>query len=376
VLPAGDSPERACLLARLDAALSSTPAAHARRTALRREAAAMARRVGDVETRLRVLQYARWGFNGDGDPDQLRAAAAELAGLAARAAGSEQALHLELLQLGHLAELGDMDDARMLLDRFGRRADDAGIPWFRWFTLRLRAMYALQDGRFDDAERIAHEAAAFGERMDHPNVRPLLGAQLLALHFLQGRYDEVATRLDRYLARAAGHRLLRAQLAHALLRGGDAGAAQRQLALLAADDFAAIPRDSVWLITLSHLAEVCAAVGDRRRAAVLDALFAPFADRVIGAGPGVASLGHGARYLALLAATLGRVDEALRHCAAARLAHERMGARPWLAYTLRDEAMLQARAGRDPTEARRQAWRLADELGMAGLVRELAASTD
>jgi len=234
-------------------------------------------------------------------------------------------------------------------------------------------MYALQDGRFEDAERAAHDAAAFGERMDHPNVRPLLGAQLLALDLLRGRFDEVAARLDRYLARGPGQPLLRAQLAHALVGAGDMGAAQRHFALLAADDFAAIPRDGVWLIALSYLAEVCADLGDRRRAAVLQGLFTPFADRIIGAGPGVASRGHGARYLARLAATLGHGDEALRHCATARLAHERMGARPWLAYTLRDEAALRERAGGDPGAARRGARELADALGMQGLARELAA---
>lgn len=371
-LPDHDSGERAGLLARLDAALSPIAGNHERRAALRREAAAMARRVGDVETRLRVLQYARWGFNGDGDPDQLRAAAAELAGLVERAAGSEQALHLQLLQLGHLAELGDMDAARDLLERFGRRADDAGIPWFRWFTLRLRAMHALQDGRFADTAELARAAAAFGERMDHPNVRPLLAAQLLALDLLQGRAAEVATRLERYLAQSPAQPLLRAQLAHARCAAGDLHAARRELALLAADDFAAIPRDSVWLAALAHLAEVCAAVGDRRHAATIDALLAPYADRIIGAGSGVASLGHGARYRALLAATLGRDADARRLCAIARTAHERMSARPWLAYTLRDEARMRERMGEDGSAARQRAHQLANQLGMVGLAREVA----
>ena len=233
-------------------------------------------------------------------------------------------------------------------------------------------MYALQDGHFDDGERLAREAAAVGERMDHPNVRPVLAAQLLASDLLRGRFEAAATRLDRYLARAPAQPLLRAQLAYALLGAGDAAGARQQLALLAADDFAAIPRDSVWLVALAHLAEVCAGLADAARAAVLERLLAPFADRVIGAGPGVASLGHGARYRALLAATLGRDDDALRHCAAARVAHEHMSARPWLAYTLRDEAALRERGGGGGSEARRRARQLAAELGMTGLARELA----
>ncbi|MGH7789688.1 MAG: hypothetical protein ACRERC_22650, partial [Candidatus Binatia bacterium] len=245
-----------------------------------------------------------------------------------------------------------------------------GVPWFRWFARRLGTMRALQDGRFGDAERLAAEALACGEQLDHPNVRPVFAAQTMHLDFLRGHWVDVAARLTRYLEQAPGQHLLRAQLAMVQARQGDHAAARRELDRLADGDFAAVPRDSVWLMTLAYLAEAAAGSGDGARAAVLHRLLAPHAARVIGAGTGIASLGHGARYVGVLAAALGRADDAARLLETARAEHERMGARPWLAFTLRDQAsLLLARGGRQSrqqaAEALAQAEAIATDIGMA-----------
>jgi hypothetical protein len=50
--------------------------------------------------------------------------------------------------------------------------------------------------------------------------------------------------------------------------------------------------------------------------------------------------GSVSRYLGLLAETLGRRDEAARHFEDALAANQRMGVRPWLAYTQHDYARL------------------------------------
>ena len=47
-----------------------------------------------------------------------------------------------------------------------------------------------------------------------------------------------------------------------------------------------------------------------------------------------------ARYIGLLAWTLGRLDDAEAHFKAAEAMNERIGARPWLAYTREDHARL------------------------------------
>ena len=80
-------------------------------------------------------------------------------------------------------------------------------------------------------------------------------------------------------------------------------------------------------------------------------------------------------------ATLERWDDAARLLELARREHERMGARPWLAFTLRDQARLRlARpsTGRALTNARADAHALrsraldlAREIGMDGFQREI-----
>ena len=108
------------------------------------------------------------------------------------------------------------------------------------------------------------------------------------------------------------------------------------------------------------------------------AMIEPYAERIIGVGPSIASLGHGARYLGLLATCLERWDVAAAKLEVATAAHAAMGARPWLAYSLRDQAALLARSAPDQEaerrrtdELRRRALVLARETGMEALVAEL-----
>jgi DNA-binding winged helix-turn-helix (wHTH) protein/tetratricopeptide (TPR) repeat protein len=362
-------PLRACLLARLDAALSPIPATYRRRESLAREATAIARDAGDPETLLAVMQFTRWAFCGRESRDELRMSEGQLASLAERAASREQSLQFQLMRIADLHELGDVAAAGVALEAFSLAADDAGIPWFRWFGMRLRTMRALQDGRLDDAERMADEALAFGHQMDHPNVAPVHAAQRLQLFFLRGRLAESAALLKRYIEQNPQPYSLRAVLAHVSLHGSEIDDARRELDVLAQRDFAELPRDSMWLSCLVYCAEVAAGLGDRPRAQVLLDLLLPHADRIIGVGPSLVSLGHGARYLGLLTSTLGRDREAAQYFATASGEHERMGALPWLAYSLRDEALLHARrpgnlAKKQTRELAQRALHLAREVGM------------
>src|SRR5204862_4040672 len=140
-------------------------------------------------------------------------------------------------------------------------ADEAGLPWFQWFAARIGVLHALQDGRLDVAETLAGETCAFGERMDHPNVLPVFGAQMLHLQFLRGRYADAAATVALRLERVPGDRPARALLAHPLWHDGDAVRAPAELDRLAEHDFAALPRDGTWPMTGAYLAEVCAGLG-------------------------------------------------------------------------------------------------------------------
>jgi DNA-binding winged helix-turn-helix (wHTH) protein len=368
---------RACLLARLDTALSPMPGAHERRAALAREALAYARRQGDPDTVLLVVRYTRWAFNGRESPAELRRAAADMARLAAAASEPERAMEFLLVRLTQLHELGDAATAATELEDFARRAEAAGVPWFQWFAHRLLAYRALEEGRFAAAERAMQAALTVGQRTDHPNVRPTHGAQFIELHLQRGLWREIEPPLAAIVERRPEQLTTRAAWAYVRARLGDAAGARRVFEALAADDFAAIPRDSLWLMVLARLIEVCVALGDARRAETLQTLFAPYADRVIGAGAAFASMGHGSRYLALLAHARRDWEAGAAHFERALAIHERMGARPWLARTLAEHGrLLHARpltgaaraAGRRRAAGQlRRARALAAALGMHGV---------
>jgi DNA-binding winged helix-turn-helix (wHTH) protein/tetratricopeptide (TPR) repeat protein len=378
----GDSAQRARLLARLDTALSPIAGTHERRAGMAREATEMARRVDDLETWTWVAQYTRWGFVGRGGAAELRAGAEELRVLADRAQNIEQSLYLHLMRIADLDELGFAAESRREIGRFQELARTAGIPWFIWFALRIRTLHALSEGRLGDAEGLVQETFAVGRTMDHPNVVLLVGLHTLMLRHLQGRDAEVEGMLVPFLAREPSSPL-RPWLAETHLRQGKETEARRAFEALAADDFAGIARDTAWLIAVAQLSVVCAGLGDRRRAAILYEMLSPFADRVIGVGASLVPLGHGSRYLALLAQTLGRWGEAAELLERSVAAHEEMGARPWLARALLDQARLlerRPRTGRGGTSPRAKADRaldraleLAGEVGMVGLVAEIAA---
>jgi hypothetical protein len=93
-----------------------------------------------------------------------------------------------------------------------------------------------------------------------------------------------------------------------------------------------LPRNGYWLIGMAHLAQVCAYLGDARRAATLYELLRPYAGRNITIGS-VACYGSVAHGLGLLAATRCRWEQATQHFEAALATHVRLGARPLVART-------------------------------------------
>ena len=95
---------------------------------------------------------------------------------------------------------------------------------------------------------------------------------------------------------------------------------------LAADDFAALPRDNVWFGAMAALAETAATLGLAEEALRLHAQLAPFAGRNI-VTPTVAFLGPVEMWLGILARVAGRGEQALEHLARARTAAARNGDR-------------------------------------------------
>jgi hypothetical protein len=109
--------------------------------------------------------------------------------------------------------------------------------------------------------------------------------------------------------------------------------ARRELEHLAAHDFSDIPRDASWMITMTNLAQVCAALRDRPRAERLYQLLFPCAELCVIVPPALLCLGFVSRFLGRLAATLSRWEEAEAHFVAALRRHQQLEARPLIALT-------------------------------------------
>src|SRR5207245_615504 len=124
------------------------------------------------------------------------------------------------------------------------------------------------------------------------------------------------------------------------------------------------------------LSSLCATVGDAESAAILYEKLLPHAGRISVLSHAVSCRGSVSHALGELAATLGRTDDAIRHFANALEVHERMGARPLVAWT--QIAYARALLVRDgPGDEERAANLLgralatARELGMNALVAKI-----
>jgi tetratricopeptide (TPR) repeat protein len=132
----------------------------------------------------------------------------------------------------------------------------------------------------------------------------------------------------------------------------------------------------LWITTIIYLAEVCAYLGDRERAAVLHQFLLPYDGRTIVVGFHTFCFGAAARYLGILAATMSQWAEAEQHFEDALAMNMRMGARPWLAHTQHQYATMLLTQGKVADQEKAtalldEALKTAQELGMNCLTEKI-----
>jgi DNA-binding winged helix-turn-helix (wHTH) protein/tetratricopeptide (TPR) repeat protein len=369
--PPGDHPLRARLLARLAYGLYAQPGLAARRAALCREALAMARRVGDSDALIWVLQYTTWALWTPRNLVERRAAADEIVRLVEDRGDHVRTLTGHGSRLVFALEAADVDTVDAELERYARLAAATRQPWFSFSVGRFRYMRALLAGQLAEAERLAADSLTEGQRIGHPDVWPLHTGQMAIVRMVQGRFAEVEPALRAAVERSPAVPTWRCALAYACAAQGQRDAAREQLEIVARDDFAAVPEDFLWLAALTFAAETCALLPDARRAGVLERLLEPYADRLIVVSYGASCLGAVARHLGLLAAAQQQEERARARFEQALAIHRRIGARPWLALTLADYADALPRDRRRAAALRREALDIARAVGMQGLVERL-----
>ncbi len=276
---------------------------------------------------------------------------------------SRRAGLVDLQSMGHgslhfdLLEKGEAALAREQLEGFVALARQTREPTSQWLAGIYRGLWALFEGRFDEAERIANETAEFARRFEHPGGPQFQAIQISRVRAEQGRLEEMIPVVEA-IVKATPLSGWRARLVQLYAEFGREADARRELDALAADDFAAIPSDSLWLLSLCWLAEACAILSDRERAERLYLRLLPHAKRNVVVANAAVN-GSVERSLGQLAATLGRYADAERHFEAAIDFDRRLGARPLQARVQVDFArMLLDRS--DPGD-RVRALRLANE---------------
>jgi hypothetical protein len=166
--------------------------------------------------------------------------------------------------------------------------------------------------------------------------------QLVYLRVEQGRAHEIEAAARGQLQRFPGTPAWRSALAALLAAAGRLDEARHELARLAREDFADVPRDRGFLPTLAFAAEVAHATGSVATAEQLHALLSPYTRLCVVAGS-LLFYGSVSHHLGLLDATRGRDADALDHFERALDVHARIGARPFGARTQLAMAELLAR---------------------------------
>ncbi len=230
---------------------------------------------------------------------------------------------------------------------------------------------ALHDGRFADAEVLIEETLALGRQAQtwEADIARLFAQFVLRRE--QGRLAELEQDVRTGIADHPGYRSLRCVLLVVLVDGHRLDEARGLFDQLAANEFAAFPKDNEWLFAMSLLAETAVALDDHERSTSLYAQLLPYAGLVALAGSEVSG-GPVDRPLGMLAAALTRDTEAAQHFDAAMASCQRTGARPWLAHSQYELAAMLAGRGRAEdrqatVELATAARDAADEIGMTAM---------
>jgi tetratricopeptide (TPR) repeat protein len=334
---------RARLLVRLAVALYYSGAAQ-RREELVQEALEVARGLDDPPTLAYVLDQGHIATNGPDTAERGLAWAQELFALAEKAGDPELAVRARSWQIDLLLEVDDLPGADMAIEALDRIATDSRDPRARAYIPLHRARRAMISGRLQDTEQLIHEGIQLGWSLQDSTVPILAGAQLFWLRLGQGRLPEIEDAVRQFADQLPAMPAWRVALATLYLHTGRPAQARREYERLAERDFATIPRDNVWSVSIAMLAELSDTFRDVERSHVLEELLAPLAERNVVTPTGIFA-GPVKRYLALTAAARGDHETALGRLAEARVTCERLGYEPMLAVIDVDEARMRARRG-------------------------------
>lgn len=373
----GDPRIRSRLLARHAAALQPAPNP-AEPLALAEEAVALARTTGDPRTLAQVIFSARAAFLPADDLRRRLALDRELVELSVALGDRVLAFHARSRLIYCLLETSDITGAEEQIIACTALARELRQPHYGWLAKMHPAMVALMQGRFAVARQFAAEARAEAERAQDPNAEATFAWYEFELRRAQHLHDEIDAHFHASVEIIARQKLkTKAQAmteAVQFARLGRMREAKESLTVLMAP-----PRPLPGFAGVPSVGEVAAMVGDRAEQEWFYEALLPRAEHLDVMGMSAKCCeGAIARPLGMLAAALGRIDEARAHFERALRLNAAVGARPWVARTQYDYAQSLLRTGsaadRDlASNLLAQARATAVTLEMPGLIQQIDA---
>ena len=316
------------------------------RLSLSEEAVRIARRTGDARTLASCLDARHYALWLPENVEERLEVAAELRRVAEETGDPELELQGAGWTIIDLMELGDIDGVDIQIAAVSKLAEALHRPIWLWWASLFRGARAQLAGQFDEAERLAQETLAIGQRGQAENALHYYAQAMFNIRREQGRLAEVEGAVRGFIELYPAIPAWRGALALLLVELGRPEEARREFEQVAAGGFAAFPRDANWLIAITLMAEVCGALGDAGRAAELYGLLEPYAGRNVVVGRNATNNGCASRLLGILAAARGELECAERHFDDAQTMHAAMGAKPWHARTQVSYARAAAGAAR------------------------------
>ena len=338
---------------------------------VRRDAIAMARRLGDRLGLATVLVRSYWSL-GHRNLEQTLEMLSEARDLAEGLGAHDLQTEAMEWRVAGLIARGDL----RLAEREQAPVHALALRQRQPFTLHVAEHYAstiaLCIGRLAEAEAAARRSNEWSRLLTGRNPRAVHGIQMFGIRREQGRLAELAP-VARVLAGGEGMGgVWGPAFAAVLAELGMEQEARQALARVRQEGLERY-RSTLWVASLSYLADAAALVGDEAMARLLYPELAPLTGGNIIIGHGVASYGSADRHLGRLAATLGDHDTAIEHLERALAANRATGADTWVAHTLYELGRTLRMRGRHEDDAPAaamlsEAATIAERIGMPVLV--------
>ena len=356
----GNDAERVELLSRLCVAYIYCDRSAEAKEAHRR-AVELARRIDDMRSLYLALSaIAAAGYWPELLGERI-AAAAEAWAIAEELAMPERIPNLLAFYLCDLVRVGDVAALGRVRDQGLRLSAQWRAHYWLSLCRHIEVLVALNEGRFEDAERWAVQALEVGRRVAEDKAVGAFGMQMFCLRREQGRLREALPMLQQFVRETPTAQTWLPGLALLYAELGMRDECQAVFDTLPWTRLSRPPTDGGTLTLVIFAAELCVYLGHAEHAALMYGQLRGHAGANLLGDSSGPCMGSTDRLLGALASVMGQWDLAQLHFEAALSMDRQTGSRVWLAHSRHDYALMLHRRAETGDLARARAL-LADAL--------------